>query len=216
MKFKIKHLWMVLLALTVLLFTACDGKTPDKGYLTDEQVTAIVEKFSSTADYSTYSYESSFNYLGLDSSQIDFRPSRNNVEFIDSLELYDSKASVSHFLRLPLHITLANWTYYDELMESASDSTKVKIESLLLTYGETLDKVYFYTDVDGNLIIKTFGANKGLNILKGDVICHGKWNVTLVYNKDGYLMSEKFETINTHKEPKTETCYGEATYKYAA
>ena len=28
-------------------------------------------------------------------------------------------------------------------------------------------------------------------------------------------MSEKFETINAHKEPLTETCYGEATYKYA-
>ena len=115
---------------------------------------------------------------------------------------------------MPLHLTEANWTYTDE-DGSKSDSTSYKIKSMLLTIGETLDEVYFYTNADGDLIIRTFGANKALIIRESDIICHGKWNVTITYNKYGYLVSEKFETINAHKDPDTKTCYGEATYTFA-
>ena len=94
-------------------------------------------------------------------------------------------------------------------------STKEKIESMLLTYGKTLDKVYYYTNAEGDLIIKTFGANKALMIKNPcEIICHAKWNVTITYNSKGYLVSEVYETINAQKEAKSETCYGQGTYKY--
>ena len=85
----------------------------------------------------------------------------------------------------------------------------------MLIVGKTLDELYFYEDADGNLIIKTFGANKALKINEADIIVHAKWNVTVIYNSEGYLVSEKFETINTGKEPDSQTCYGEANYEFA-
>ena len=212
MRNKLKGLWLVLLAFVTLTFISCDQKSPDKGYLTNEEVLKIVEGFEKTSEYKMYSYDGTFQYLGFPDELIP-QSSYKKKEYVDSADKYDSKC-VSYYLRMPLHLTYENWTYYDEQTKSAY-STKVKIESMLLTYGKTLDQVYFYTDQDGNLIIKTFGANKALQIKNpSGVICHAKWNVTLTYNSDGYLVSEVFETINSHKDPDTESCYGQATYNY--
>ena len=213
MKFKIKRLWVVLLAFVVLLFASCDQKKPEKGYLNDEQVLEIVKGFSATADYTKYSYYGTLNFLGFEDDLIPNEKRGIDKEFEDSLDKYYSRSS-SYYLRMPLHLTEANWTYTDE-DGSKSDSTSYKIKSMLLTIGETLDEVYYYTNAEGDLIIRTFGANKALIIRESDIICHGKWNVTITYNKYGYLVSEKFETINAHKDPDTKTCYGEATYTFA-
>jgi hypothetical protein len=213
MRNKFKCLYLVLLAFFTLVFVSCDQKKPDKGYLTDEEVLEIIRGFSSTADYEKYSFDGTFQYLGLGEDLIEGESSKKNKEFVDALGQYDSKSS-SYYLRMPLHITYENWTCFDEATKSAN-STKVKIESMLLTYGKTLDEVYYYTDADGNLIIRTFGANKALYIKNpSEVICHAKWNVTITYNSKGYLVSEVFETINAHKEPDSETCYGQATYRF--
>ena len=213
MKFKIKHLWVVLLAFMCLIFASCDQKDPDEGYLTDEQVLEIVKGFSANVDYTTYSCNGTLNFLGFGDDIVPTEKRIRDKEFEDSLDIYSSKAS-SYYLRMPLHITETNWTYTDE-DGANSNSTYYRIKSMLLTIGETLDEVYYYTDADGSLIIRTFGANKALNILKGDIICHGKWNVTITYNSKGYLVSEVFETINAHKDKDTESCYGEATYTFA-
>jgi hypothetical protein len=213
MRNKLRHLWLVLLAFVMLAFVSCDQKKPDKGYLTDEEVLKIVEGFSKTTDYVTYTYDGTFQYLGFPDELIP-QSIYKKKEFVDSLDKYDSK-SVSYYLRMPLHLTKDNWTYYDETTKSAN-STKERITAMLLTYGKTLDEVYYYTDAEGSLIIKTFGANKALYIKNpSEVICHGKWNVTLTYNSDGYLVSEVFETINAHKDPDSESCYGQATYSYS-
>lgn len=216
MKFKFKRLLAVLLAFTCLLLASCDQKKPEDGYLTDEQVLEIVKGFSKTTDYATYSYSGQMNFLGFgEDTYLDaFEIGKKNVEFKDSLEQYDTSSS-SYYLRMPLHLTYDNWTI--EVDGKNVKSTKFNIDSLLLIYGETLDKVYYYTDAEGNFIIRTFGANKGLVIDKknSSIICHGKWNVTITYDKNGYLVSEKFETINARKDKDEKTCYGEATYKFA-
>lgn len=216
MKFKFKKLIAILLAFVCLVFASCDKKTPVEGYLTDEEVLEIVKGFSKTTDYATYSYNGSMNFLGFDEDLIpDAKEIRGkNKEFKDSLEKYDTKAA-SYYLRMPLHLTYENWTY--SVDGNNASSTKFKIESMLLTYGETLDKVYYYTDAEGNFIIRTFGANKGLIIdeKKSGIVCHGKWNVTITYDKNGYLVSEEFATINAHKDKDEDSCYGEATYTFA-
>ena len=209
---KLRHLYVVLLAFIVFIFASCDQKSPVKGYLTDEQVDEIIAGFSPIQGYKFYAVEGTLNYLDKPEEII---PGEAYGTYIleESLEKYDSKKGVSYYLRLPLHITERNWNYYDEDTKY-SQSTKVRIDSTLLTVGKTLDEVYFYQDANGNLIIKTYGANKALKIAEGDIVCHAKWNVTIVYNKDGYLISEKFETINSHKDPDTKTCYGQAEYRY--
>jgi hypothetical protein len=213
MRNKFRHLWLVLLAFFTLAFVSCDQKKPDPGYLTDEEVLEIIKGFSATTDYNSYKYEGTFQYLGFPEELIPSEVYKGRVEFNDSLDKYNSKSS-SYYLRMPLHLTEANWTFYDKDTKSAN-STKERITAMLLTYGKTLDEVYFYTDAEGSLIIKTFGANKALYIKNpSEVICHGKWNVTITYNSEGYLVSEVFETINAHKDPDSESCYGQATYKF--
>lgn len=210
MRNKLKCLYLVLLAFITLAFTSCDQKKPDKGYLSNEEVLEIIKGFETNNQYTKYSYDGNVQYLGI----IEDENSKKNADFIDSPIKYDSKASVSYYLRMPLHLTYDNWTFYDKDTKSAY-ATKERIESMLLTYGKTLDQVYYYTNADGDLIIKTFGANKALTIKNpSEMVVHAKWNVTLTYNSEGYLVSEVFETINAHKEPKTETCYGQATYRY--
>jgi hypothetical protein len=236
---KIKRLWVVLLAFVVLLFASCDKKTPEKGYLTDEQVLEIIKGFSQTADYSKYSYEGTLNFLGFEDSLIPHEI-YGKKDFNDSLHGYYNKKNTSSYLRMPLHLTLDNWTIdetdiaeaseaevlleateerlsnaEDQLFENEitqeefdvieaeckkiildcneiiagaeySNTTYHKIQSMLLTIGETLDQVYFYAAEDGGLIVRTFGAKKALIINESDIICHGKWNVTLTYNNEGY------------------------------
>ena len=253
---KIKRLWVVLLAFVVLISTSCafDQKKPEKGYLNEEEVLEIVKGFSETNSYTRYGYIGSLNFLGFEEELIPGSVLGNGKIFNDSLDLYDASSS-SYYLRMPLHITLDNWTISEEevklgaeaearlseanqkktdgeitdeqfaeieaeckpFIENAdfTNTTYYKIQSMLLTIGETLDQVYYYIDSDNNLVIRTFGANKALIIRESDIICHGKWNVTLVYNSDGYLVSEKFETINAHKDPDTESCYGGAIYSFA-
>ena len=63
---------------------------------------------------------------------------------------------------------------------------------------------------------KAFGVNKALRLINpSDVVCHAKWNITVEYDENGYLVSETFETVNSHKDPDTKTVYGSATYSYA-
>ena len=217
MKFKFKRLLAILLAFTCLLLTSCDHKKPEKGYLTPEELTEVLQGFSKTTDYTKYSYEGSMNILDFSEEDVveGLEVYKNNKEFVDSLEKYNSK-SASYYLRMPLHLTYENWTYRSE-ENSASDSNKYRVESMLTMYGKTSDKVYYYLDEEGNLIIKTFAANNALILIHKDdgFICHGKWNITVTYDKNGYLVSEKFETINARKDKDEKTCYGEATYKFA-
>ena len=103
MKFKIKRLWVVLLAFVVLLFASCDQKDPEKGYLTEEQVLEIVKGFSSTADYTKYSFNGTLNFLGFEDDLIPNEKRGKDKEFEDALDKYNSKSS-SYYLRMPLHL----------------------------------------------------------------------------------------------------------------
>ena len=220
---KFKRLLVVLLAFVVLLFTSCDQKKPEDGYISSTKLNEIVAGFSDTTDYSEYYVTGNLNYFGLPDEEIP-NTVDTDYKFNDCLEFFnlrENNYSKSYYLRLPLHICMDNWTYVlpeelqtDEIKKNRQ-STKSRLESALLVVGKTLDQLYYYVDAEGNLIIKTFGANKALRINESDIIVHAKWNVTVIYNKDGYLVSEKFETINTRKEADSKTCYGEANYEFA-
>lgn len=217
---KIKHLFVVLLAFVVLIFASCDQKSPDKGYISTERVNEIVKGFSTTTDYTEYYVTGNFNYFNVSDEEIP-RTVEMDYKLKDSLEYFDlqDNNSKSYYLRLPLHITEANWTYVKPTEftneEKSRQSTQSRIESALLIVGKTLDKLYYYEDAEGNLIIKTFGSNKALKINEADSIVHAKWNITVIYNNEGYLVSERFETINAAKESDSNTCYGEAKYEFA-
>ena len=195
MKNKDKYLLLVLLVFCGLIFTSCDGKKPVKGYLTEEEVMEIVNGFSSTTDYNKYSYDGKFQFLGFDPTLIPNEEYKKK-DFVDSLDCYSSSSS-SYYLRMPLHLTKENWTNENKLL-----STKAKIESMLLTEGKTLDKVYYYTDAEGNLIIRTFAANKALIIENpsgvgtvGNAKCGDIMRIYLDIDENGIIQDVKFKTF---------------------
>ena len=100
MKFKIKRLWVVLLAFVVLLFTSCDHKTPEKGYLNEEQVLEIVKGFSQTNDYTKYSYSGTLNFLGFKDDLIPTETRGIDKDFNDSLHGYYNKKKESEWRKV--------------------------------------------------------------------------------------------------------------------
>jgi hypothetical protein len=132
--------------------------------------------------------------------------SRENIKF-----------TCSYYLNLPLHITKDSWNVLTT--EGKVDTTyslgyilEGRIHAPNSGYPEY---VYYYERPEGGFILKAFAVNKALRVVNpSDVVCHAKWNITVEYDENGYLVSETFATINSPKAPDTETVYGTAKYTY--
>ena len=238
MKIINKVLCITSLMMVAASVSGCDQKKPDKGYLTNEQVKEIVAGFDAslkdvvhkddqgnetvvsvgTNRYTSYKVEGSLNYFAIEESQVPRTVSRTmNLEASD--EKY-SKTTSSYYLSLPLYITPTSWNLDDVNLETTGkktyDSTKYGLESRLYRTGDVTCTCYYYSRPEGGFIVKTFAENKKLRIEKPSSIeCNAKWNVTVEYDANGYLVSEKFSTINAFKDPDSNTCYGEATYVFS-
>lgn len=261
MKKGLKTLCLASLMVVAFSTASCDGKRPEKGYLTDEQVLEIISNFDTNVSYSKFHVVGTLNYLGVPEEQVPRTVDRNRP-FAESPLTFNPKqtnpTTSSYFLNVPLHLNIYNWTADDEnpvlpeaevaktlseetnvlaskirrngtsesvkSSEETSDSglqtkvyysTKYHLEAKLIRNAEETPKIYYYAGEDGGLVVKTFAENKKIIINNPTFIeCRAKWNTTIVYNKHGYIVSEKFETINSHKDPDSETCYGQATYEF--
>lgn len=206
---------LLLVGLFCMLFlTSCgDQKSPEKGYITSEQLDEIVNSFDPTVEYNKYSYEGNLNYFNYEDLLIPRDIYKSNVDFIDSKELYDDKCA-SYYLSLPLHITKENWVSQEVNSSNRSLSTRYQLTSKVYRPA-SLDEVYFYEREGGGFILKTFAVNKALRIIRpSDITCHAKWDIEVEYDKNGYLVSEKFSTLKADKKQKQDSCYGQATYTY--
>lgn len=213
MKFRFKTIFIFVFAVLLVFLVGCSNKKPIKGYITQERVMEIIEGFDSNVVYSKYSYEGKLNYFAHPDELVPQTVSKKNVAFNDSLDIF-SDSCASYYLRLPLHLTKANWTSTEVNSKNLSLSTKYQLESKIYRPAG-LDTVYYYEGEDGGLIVRVFCVNKALRIKKpSDIECHGKWNIEVVYDKNGYLISEKFETSNSKKAADIDCCYGQATYEY--
>ena len=197
--------------------TGCsDQKEPEAGYITDAEVLEVIEDFDTNVNYTSYDIEGEMNYFGrTDDSYAFLEVYESNVEFIPSPNLYSSTTK-SFYLNLPLHLTKENWTTTELDIQKLPLNTEYRIKSNIIRVGDTLCVCYFYKTTDGGLIIKTFAENKALRINAPEdyIECHAKWNITVEYNKHGYLVKESFATINSHKDPDANTVYGEARYSF--
>lgn len=214
MQHKIKSTFIIVLMLFLLLLVGCsDKKTPEPGYLSEEELKEVIENLK-IKSVSKYSISGTLNYFGMPETDVENSVYKHSIEFVDSPEYYGFESS-SYYLRLPLHITMANW-YSDKKNEKGSLlSTRYQLEDQIYRLEESLDRVYYYHREGGGLYIRVFGANKGLKIFKKDsIICNGKWNIIVEYDEYGYLVSEDFQTINSSEKNKTECCFGKATYQY--
>jgi hypothetical protein len=139
-----------------------------------------------------------------------------------------AKYAASYYLCLPLHLTYESFTE-----TSINWSSRYALEARVYRQQGT-DQIYYYERPEGGFILKCFAVNKELLItnyalweesqtLRGfewgidsivDCSCSGKWNITVEYDANGYLVSEKFETINVSEKNLDTCCYGQATYNY--
>jgi hypothetical protein len=140
-----------------------------------------------------------------------------------------TKYAASYYLCLPLHLTSESFT------DSSIDwSSRYALEARVYRQSGT-DKIYYYERPEGGFILKCFAVNKELLItnyalweesqmVSGfewpiesivDCSCSAKWNITVEYDANGYLVSEKFQTINASNDNLDTCCYGLATYNYS-
>lgn len=226
MKNKLRSfLLLTIVFLFGIILTSCDGKTPEKGYVSENYILEnVINNIDSTKVAKTYSFEGNFNYLGVESEKLPETVKKENITFVDSQSCYD-EAHSSYYLDLPLHITKENWIVYTDNAYDINLSTKYALESRIYQpNGGYLDTIYYYKRTDGGFYLKAFGVNKRIKIGtahsktaadKPTVIePNGKWNIICEYDANGYLISETFETINAHKDSDTKTIYGKAVYIY--
>lgn len=209
------------LSIIIFIITGCTTK-PIKGYVSEAYITdEVIGQIDSSITYTSYKVRYLLNYFDKES---EFYPKKGENEmskvFIDSPDKYDKTNCSSIFLNLPLHITKENWIIKDENGEILKDeSTKYIIERKIYQAGSEYNyKCYYYQREKGGFYLKVFKTNKKLiiNQLYKDfqITCTAKWNVTFEYNQDGFLVMEKYETTNAHKEENSKSVYGYAIYTY--
>lgn len=215
MKRKLTGVLLLGFVFLLVFLTGCsDHKSPMKGYINEDELAQIASKFATETKYTKYSYEGNLNYFDYDDSLVPRTISKKNVELIDSLEEYNDKCS-SYYLRLPLHLTIANWTTEGVGSDGLSISTRYQLEAKLYR-PKGYDSIYYYAREDGGFIIRVFGVNKALIIKRpSDITCRGKWDIEAEYDANGYLVRETFATVNKSEKDKSSCCYGEAVYTYA-
>lgn len=212
---KIKY-FLILFAFFIL-FTGCSTeKKPIAGYVSEDTIlNDVIQKMDDAASFTKYTCNGQLNYFGL--SDLEVPQSINSTfDFIDSKKEYNEESS-SYYLNVPLHLTKENWLITDDNGKlSATKSTKLVLESCIYQpNGGYLDKVYYYLRDEGGFYLRAFGVNKAMRIVNpSEIECHGKWNVTIEYDKNGYLVSEAFETINASWDDKENSCYGSASYTF--
>ena len=232
----IKYFVLVLFVLLGISLAGCsDRKSPTSGYLSETELSAIIDNLEDSISPKDIEVVGYLNYFNLSEDKLG-----RTVEQVMTYKEYPNKPTTdtkttnnyvkecaSYYLRLPLHITKDTWN------ENDTDwSAKYQIESKLYR-PSGMDKIYYYARPEGGFIVKLFGANKELKISNYemweagfvdelvDLLCSGKWNITVEYDAAGYLVKEEFSTVNApnNKEnasadAKSKCCYGQATYEY--
>ena len=219
------HKFLCIASLLAMAFSVagCDKKDPDKGYLSDEQVLEIVKNFDekNVNNYGRVAFVGNIQYYGLPSDIVTPSVEKSKVFMFTKDKANNISAATSYYLGVPLKLTYESWTadIHEDPEVVTYNSTKYFLESKLITTSEDkgygICKCYYYAREDGGLTIKTFAQNKKLQIKNPTRLnSNAKWNIEIQYNANGYLVSEKFETINKGIEDDSKTCYGEATYEF--
>ena len=209
-------LLLVMLTLLTITMTSCDGKSPEKGYVSADYIYVNIIYNFEDVEYEKYDCEGYFNYLGIDDPALKKTINRTKYPVNSDYSKHNSKCE-SYYLRLPLRITPKNWRIYDKDGKMViTTSTKYNLESRCYqSAGGYLDKVYYYLRDGGGFYLKAFGVNKSLKLKNPvEIEINAKWNIIAEYDENGYLISETFETLNAHSAPDSESIYGKTTYTY--
>lgn len=230
---QLKYFVLVLLSLLVVSLVGCsDRKSPAKGYLSENEVSEIINNLEDSISPRDIEVKGYLNYFNLSEDKLvkEVDQVMNYIEYpvksADGTNEY-IKQCASYYLRLPMHITKETWSE-----EDSAWSSKYQLESKLYR-PSGMDKIYYYSRPDGGFIIRLFGANKELKISNYDLwnegiaddlvdlLCSAKWNITVEYDANGYLVKEEFSTVNAPKNKdnvsanaKSKCCYGQAIYEY--
>ena len=223
MKKYIKLIFISIAVCMLSIVTSCSGgKNPYSGYVSLEEVEEQVINKISSKEYTQYTLTSEFNFRSKE--VLGFPEAVNkNFYFTPAPDEFSDECT-SHYLLAPLQITSKNWVILNEDGSvNAVKSTREKIISKMYKVNDAYnDTYYMYLEEDGGFSIRSFGVNKKITLYekksngskKKRLETKGKFDITLKYDKNGYLVYEAFQTINTHNGDKKDTCYAYATYTY--
>lgn len=161
------------------------------GYISKDEVESIVSTYTDK-EYSKYSYVGEMNFFNF----------TYNDYNVDETDKSYSVENTSFYLRVPTKLS-------GETFESDYKSIFEKF-----TTADSVDTVYCYKTDEGGLEFKVFSINKRLSIREFSILCSAKWNATISYDSDGYLLREEFATINADFDPLSETVFGYCDYTY--
>ncbi|MFA7221969.1 MAG: hypothetical protein WC148_00335 [Bacilli bacterium] len=184
-----KYFKNILLLMTIPLIFSCSANSNGDDINENEALT-IVNNFVDL-DYKTYSRKGKMNFLAKNIGSYDV--SEENIDYVDT--------NKSFYLSLPTHINSANW-----------EDSYLAIKNRFLSQT-SIYNVYIYQQDDG-LSFKVFSCNKRLIINRFGMEMSAKWNASIDYDKNGYLLSENFSTINAYNSADNECIYGNCVYEY--
>ncbi len=185
-----KILKSAFVGLSLLCLASCS--TIPAGELSYQEIEEVVATFTDKG-YTTVSYEGRMNLRNVNPGNYDISKTNQDLEGLSSF-----------YLSLPLKIDTTN-------LEDSYDT----ILSRWVTTS-SVDTVHTYKTDEGGLTFNVYSINKRLFINKFGIESSAKWNAEMVYDANGYLISESFETINRKGDSNLADCiFGECVYTYA-
>ena len=210
---KKQYLYSTLFLLPLLLMTSCKAQD---GYISLEEEK---EYYKSAVDkqYSSYTLDGTMNFFGLDNVP-------TTLNYTTIIEKTENNNTYSNVLKAPIHI------HYESEEQFAKDRAYIK--NIFIPSSGSLDDVYVYKNSYGGIDYKIFNTNTRMIVdiydssyeYEGQYLAEklfefessGKWNATLSYDADGYLVKQEFETINARKEAPSESIYCSTLLSYSA
>lgn len=192
----------VLSLLSLSLLTSCNNVTS----LSIDEINNYVSSLNDVT-YDTYSYVGRGN--GLD---IEVDISANNATL--------SETDTSVFAMLPLKLQEEGFYEVDKDGNIISSCTYFQIYSRVVDSSSGAGNGVFGSRItdEGYLEFYTFNAFNTLsvnNVNLQPVSVSARFNISYIYNKDGYLVYELIESANYGKDDNSRTYHLECEYTYA-
>ena len=205
-----------LLVLPLLLLCSCSSY--DEAELIKRSM-ASIDKIEETTDIKTYSAKAEGHVLNFKKFFID----ENDKKSIPSLELEDSGYVYGSSYALGAPIRLSKNSYYPKEGTDDSQYSYSTLSYILNGNGDNLHHLEF-EDKDDSLCFFVNNVSKELNIGKVDTDPEGptlkkmklyaRFNITLNYDKKGFLMDELIETVNVDTAAQDKSVSYHVTYAY--
>ncbi len=205
-----------LLLLSLILLCSCSSY--DENELITRSV-ASIDKIDSATDRVTYTGKPEGNVLHF----TEFTVSEEKKNTVPSLDLEDSGYVFGSSYALSAPMRLSKDSYYPKEGTDDSGYSYATLSFLLNYSGDHIHHMEF-EDTNDRLIFSVKNISKEISIGKVNtdpenpptksVKLYARYNLTLTYDKQGFLIEELIETTNIHTDDESKTVHYHVSYEY--